>query len=290
MTTRTALASLEFYRVTVTPSPDEDPTSLPVKMAFPTTGQPPSTFVNANWELGGPPYVAAILIGPDDQGSDLELPVGTYDVYVQIEDTNETPAFLADRLVIFDVAFPLLASVSDLADQLGTSIDPEDPASIAALQFASDYVRTMTGQFFSLVTDDEVELVGNWSNELKLPQKPVVDVTEVSIRRYYDSGFSTYTPAEPVTPRGLLLNPDGWGGPRAAVRVTYSHGYVLIPPTVVGLVCAIAGRRRTTIGGVQSEQIGSYSYSVATGADGTPVDLTNLEQQVLRNLRRAAAA
>src|SRR5678815_2500702 len=104
MTSRVGTASLEFLRVTVATDPVSDPTSLPVEIAVPPSGVAPTTWLNANWELGGPPYVAAILVGPTAGGSDVELEAGAYDVWLRITDAVEIPAFIADRLVVFDLS------------------------------------------------------------------------------------------------------------------------------------------------------------------------------------------
>lgn len=76
-----------------------NPTTDTVRMAFPTTGADPTTWYPAAWETQGTLYFARCLVGP---GGAVTLPIGFYDVYVQVVDSPEIPVVKAtDTLEIF---------------------------------------------------------------------------------------------------------------------------------------------------------------------------------------------
>lgn len=274
MTNRAAVASTEYLRVPITTS--EDPTGLGVSIACPVAGVAPVSldWIGAEWESGGPPYICRILIGPD---GDLTLDAGAYDVYVQITDSPELPAFIADRLEVFDT-LASFASVAELASLTGRDLDPEDAGAQMHLRFATADIRVLCGQTLSLVADDEVELRGNWSRVLHLPERPVIDVSAVEIRWQGVTTFAAQT--------GYILAIDKlelpgwyWAGDLGGVRVTYSHGFAVIPDDLVGVCCSMATRSlRDPAGDLASETLVSYSY---TRADVAAAGLTAREERIL---------
>lgn len=78
-----------------------DPTSDEVDFAFisgPT--EPQSEDWNAgSWVSGGPPYIAEILIGPDNSG--LILAKGSYIVWCKVVTTSQVPKFSIGTLIIY---------------------------------------------------------------------------------------------------------------------------------------------------------------------------------------------
>ena len=76
-----------------------DPTSDAVNFAFCPTGISPQTdtdWFGGSWD-SDTPYVARCLVGPDGVA---QLPVGRYDVFVQIIDDPEQPILTAGSLSI----------------------------------------------------------------------------------------------------------------------------------------------------------------------------------------------
>lgn len=266
MTTRTAVASLEMYRVTISTDPTSDPTSLPVRLAFPIAGSAPSTWVNANWELGGPPYVAAVLIGPSTEGSDLELAEGVYDVYAEITDVSETPRFGVDRLVIY-ADTSTFASVQELADELRTSIDPEDSQANQALRNATAFIRAYTNQTLTLVEADAVALDGTGRTGLILPQRPVDIVNSVTTLDTFGAETILDVVSYRVDRAGILWRMDGgvWSWGHANVVVDYDHGYATLPDDLHSACLQVAAHNYATAttvsGNVASESVGSYSVT-----------------------------
>lgn len=162
----------------------------------------------------------------------------------------------------------------DLADRLGVT-DINYPKAQSDLDAARAAVQAAARQRIEYVAGDQVELVGNWTDRLFLPQLPVTDVTAVTI--FHGSVFVNEFPLGPNDYRwsrrglvrrvgyvaGRLLAPSSgyWGGDQASVRFTYSHGNVEIPSDIFELVLVAAARQyRNPSGLVMSErQIGNYT-------------------------------
>ena len=274
MTTRASSTSLEYYRVTVTPSPDEDPTGLPVRFAFPSAGQAPATWFAAQWESGGPPYVARLTIGP---GGDVVLTEGAYDVYVEITETPEVVRFLADRLEVFS-DITVFGSVSELADILGADIDPEDPKANQALRDATNFVRAYTRQTLTLVEDDEVLLDGKDRKGIVLPERAAVDITSVNV--VDDLGEETLldSTAYRVDDAGILWRLDGWVWEwgHGNVAVVYTHGYALdsvdfdlIRTATLEIAASNYANSLVAAGNVEAIQIGSFRETFGAASNTT---------------------
>lgn len=180
------------------------------------------------------------------------------------------------------MALPALASVADLEGRLGRQLDP-DEASRAALLLsdASEAVRSYTGQQFTpVVSTVRLQVV---NGEVRLPQRPVNDVTAVDD---LDGNPVMFT---------------WWFGDRIAltgpwtpyVDVTYDHGYAEIPGEIVGLVCNQVARalgNAPDLTGYQQEQIGTYSYTIGPAAAAGAFGLLNDERAVLNRYRRLVGA
>lgn len=178
------------------------------------------------------------------------------------------------------------ASVAELAAYLRRSIEPDDASALLALDLATGTIRNEARQTISVVEDDEVVLRGQWSGDVWLPERPVIEVTEITLRHsslddevLADSDFVW-------DELGLLRRASGyWGGLGAVLAVTYSHGFTTVPDDIKGLCLQVAGRLFENPSNVAQETIGSYSYSVSTGAR-TGVALSVEERRVCWRYRR----
>lgn len=293
MTLRSAASSLEFLRLPISAVRDGeafDPTTDDVDIAVVAAGTAPieASFLPGEWEDGGPPYIARILIGP---GSDIELEAGRFDVYWRVASDPELPVVLADSLVVYSTLISF-ASVTELAERQGLDLDPEDQSAAARLADATAFIRSVTGQHISAVAGDEQELAGTWSSSLWLPQRPVTNVSAVEIRRQNETVFTTVGVGSITWTRlGRLVYPGSWwGSENGVVKVTYDHGYDQIPEEIVAVTCSIAARaianpagqillsRSKTIGGGTLAE--TYGEGAAEAAGG--VGLTGFEQTVLK--------
>lgn len=197
-----------------------------------------------------------------------------------------------------------LATASDLIARLGRDLSEVEAARAAALLTdASAIVRSYTNQDFLRVTGDVV-VVRAVGGTVKLPQRPVVSVDAVVA-----VGGSDLLPDVPLTDwvfdevdtvrigvGNYVINlPEVWWddeGYPGTYRITYTHGYTVIPADVVAVVCGMTARALTTPtlqGGVVSETIGSYSYRLDAAGSGLTPALTPADKDVLKAYRRAAA-
>lgn len=196
-----------------------------------------------------------------------------------------------------------LATQGDLAARLGRPLTSSESTRAAALLAdASALVRGYTRQTFDLVTADEVVLrpVGT---VLRLPQRPVVDVTAVVALGCADVAEITLTAwcwdgSDKVDIDGArALDPavaDVWQrccGPNT-YKVTNDHGYAATPADVVAVVTAMVLRTLTAptmVAGLTGtrEQIGQYSTGYQFGqfagglSPGASVTITDADKAVL---------
>lgn len=79
---------------------DESPLADLVYLAFMTTSATPQSgdWHAATWTTSSAPYVASVLVGPDNGG--LDLAQGYYYVWLKLVDTPQVPFILAGTLVI----------------------------------------------------------------------------------------------------------------------------------------------------------------------------------------------
>lgn len=186
----------------------------------------------------------------------------------------------------------MFATEAELEAFTGASIDGDRAAML--LDIATETIRGETGQTISLVEDDEVTLVGAWGRCLVLPQKPVTDVSAVSIdgTALTSDQYSWTRPGFLWLPRGWTLTADTafdtgtahWGGPDLEVVVTYTHGVDPVPGFVRNICLAIAARMLANPDGVLAEQIDGYSVTYDRSSGGA--SLSPDEKRQLRKLKR----
>lgn len=194
-----------------------------------------------------------------------------------------------------------LAQQSDLEARLGRELTDAEAARVEALlDDASALVRDYTKRTFEVVEDDVIVLraVGG---QIKLPQTPVAEVSSVVVVGGSDAlpdftlpdwafdGIDTVK----VGDGSYVINlPEVWwddDGYPGTFRVTYTHGYTTVPPSVVAVVCSMVNRTLTTpamSGALTSETIGSYSYRLESAGAGLAVAMSAEEQRTLRRYRR----
>lgn len=182
------------------------------------------------------------------------------------------------------------ANVAQLAARLGRTIAEDDARALQILADASAAIRNEARQTINLVEGDVQKLRGSWSQDLWLPERPVADVTTITLSNTLDLD------SEPLAATGydwdrlgLLRRTSGhWGGSGATVTVTYDHGYDPIPDDLVALCIQIASRLYTNPDGTAQETIGSYSYS-AGDAGRSGIALHPDERKVCWRYRQRTA-
>jgi hypothetical protein len=197
-------------------------------------------------------------------------------------------------------ALPALASPADLAARLGRTLtDAEQDQAAVLLADASAMVRAYTRQDFTLTADDVMVLRGQ-GDTIKLPQRPVVDVTRVVA-----VGGNDALPDIALTDwawDGLdlirlgcgdyVINlPEVWwddeDGYPGTYRVTNSHGYAAVPPAVLTVVCGVVTRVLQNPQNLRSETVGPYSvtYSIPATGEALGLNLSRYDKQILDDYR-----
>lgn len=163
----------------------------------------------------------------------------------------------------------LLATVAELRTFLDDPTLDEERSELF-LRIASGEVRGYTGQLFDYVEDDEVILNGRGTKILLLPELPIVAVTEVlegyaTADQATVNGPLTTSPVYEWDEDGVLERIDGgvFRRRRRWYRITYDHGYPVVPDDLKGVVLRVAGRAFDSPEGVRQETLGRYSYTLA---------------------------
>ncbi|MFD1309876.1 hypothetical protein [Streptomyces kaempferi] len=190
-----------------------------------------------------------------------------------------------------------LATAGDLADRLGRPLTAPEGARVPSLLAdASALVRLFTGRDFSR-TDNETVVLRAQQGEIRLPQRPVLNVTQVVA---VGAGGAPDIPVVGwqwdgidivrTSVSGCAINlPELWADEEfeaypGTYRVTYSHGDAQAPEAVVAVVARMALRTLTSptmAGGVTGETIGPYSYRTDGAGVGTAVAMTDDDRKML---------
>lgn len=184
-----------------------------------------------------------------------------------------------------------LATTDDVEDRLGRVLTDDEIVRVdSLLTDVSAMFRAYTGQQFTLAETTERLRVRN--GEIRLPQRPVIDVTAVAnvdaapVEYTWDSGeVVTLSAGTWLSP--WLVEPFRTGN--VYVDVTYEHGYETVPEDIVALACQVVARslgRTPDTTGVTQESIAGYSYSVGSAAAAGPAGLLPAEREVLDRYRR----
>lgn len=227
------------------------------------------------------------------------LAVGTYYLKFSTVIASGEPALddVDDTLVLVSVVGSVdgvddlspLATVDELATWLQRDLDGDDASANLALELASAAVRGEAHQTFTRIDDHEVVLRGNWSSDLWLPERPVIAVGDIAIAN--GDGLvgsqALASTAYQWDVGGLMRRYSGWwGGPGAAVTVTYTHGWETIPGEVKAIALQLAANVYESTGAslVMDRDSGVEDVRDATERGNVAV-LTKASARVLRRYR-----
>lgn len=187
-----------------------------------------------------------------------------------------------------------LATPDDLAARLGRILTGTDQARAGALiADASAYVRNYTRQVLSVVTDDTAVLEATPEQWLWLPERPVTEVSEVSV------GGAVVSPVYWTQQGDGLYRFYGWSGRMwgttalwnqpDTITVTYTHGFDEIPDDVVAIVCKLAKASWVNPQGLRQWRQGSTDVmlSVESVAEGALNDDDRRTLDLYRRPRRS---
>lgn len=186
------------------------------------------------------------------------------------------------------------ATIAELATYTGdTALD--GVRGDLLLEQASAIIRNHCRQTFDLVSDDEVDLRGNNTARLKLPERPVVSVSAVAINGTATTTYrlvrDTLIRTGPSATQFDATVPGGsWGGPSYTVTVTYTHGFApgtQAMETLKAICLQVAGRAA----GNPQHLHNFAADGVTLGFDRAgPFGLTAAEQSILDRFRHEYAS
>lgn len=193
---------------------------------------------------------------------------------------------------------PPLATVADLGTLLGRTFTTTEEAQAQSLldqassivrgYLRQDITRASTTDTFTMRRADP--LLRRCGGVVTLPQRPVVDVTEVKVN-------GTVTQDWWLDGVDLLLRTAPWQAPPGAnqppqVTVTYTHGWDPVPGDIAAIVMQAANRVLVNPSQIRSEAVGgeSTTYLIPATGEALGVLLSRTEMRVLDRYRRTAGS
>lgn len=192
-----------------------------------------------------------------------------------------------------------LASIFDLIAFLDRPDISIEQAQLV-LEGTTAAIRAEANQTITRATTTAL-LMGTWSQDLVLPERPVVAVGTVKLNGIEMSTADYDWEGLQILRRGQLLGRIGvfdgnprrpgaylgavghWGGPASTVEVTYTHGYDTAPADLKALCLQVAARVILNPQGLQSESLGAYSVRyVQHGSGGPSLLLDEDEKRIAR--------
>lgn len=189
----------------------------------------------------------------------------------------------------------------DFAARMGLTLtSAENTRADTLLTLASGLIVEATGQDIAQVANDVYSAPSVYGDRLRLPQRPVVSVSQVTLTprggsaaildptTYFLDGGEIVRSRFPLGYELVFRQyGQGWLGPYWTVAVTYTHGYASGSiPSVVKSVCMEAVRRVwENAGSVVSETIGDtqtgYGKDAPRGLLLTPLEKATLNDVLL---------
>jgi hypothetical protein len=187
------------------------------------------------------------------------------------------------------------ATTADLAARLGITLTgPETTRATTLISQATDLIRSHAKQTVSKVTGDVLVTRGVWGNRLILPERPVIQVTQV-VAQFFSQSPVTIDPTTYYVDRDELVRYDwplsftvgnGWLGPGWKLSITYDHGFDQAAnpvPYKLGVCKAICLdsviRAWVNPGNLAQSEVGGVleSYPPGSGMLLTPEEKYNLD-------------
>lgn len=184
-----------------------------------------------------------------------------------------------------------LANVQDLNNFSQLGLDLGDTSAAFLLSVASGMIRRYLEQDVTEVLDD-VEYADPVGPVVLLRQLPVTSVSKVETST---DGGATWTVVDPASytvsrKTGVVAAKPwtgvAWGSDPESWRVTYSHGYTVVPDELKGVACSIAARFFSTPAGIDMERTGQRQVKYSLESAG----FSGMEAMVLASFRNPRVA
>lgn len=218
---------------------------------------------------------------------------GSYRVYWDTGTVGPATTALED-LTVTATLTGSFATADDLAARLGlTFTADEQTRATMLLDQASSLIQDETKQTISQVTDDVLTMRSSYSERIRLPQRPVVSISSVTLTpqggtptviddsTYYLDGDELVRASFPVRYQQFFADwTRGWLGPLYTISITYTHGWedADIPATVKAVCVEMVSRVWTNPGAVQQESIAGVLTSYSLTAQPTGLLMSDAEK------------
>ena len=191
------------------------------------------------------------------------------------------------------MALDPLATAEDVEARTGQTFTGTDLTRIdVLLRDASAAVRSYTGQQISSGSST-IKVDPNGRNILRLPQRPVIDVTSVVDYNSVAVAFLWDGVTLQVRrPNAAATFDDAPSFRTTMLTVVYEHGYTENPPDVVAIVCSMVARAfglNPLDAGRQSETIEGYAYTIGSAGAAGAMGLLPDERAILDRYRTQAS-
>lgn len=198
---------------------------------------------------------------------------------------------------------PPLAQPSDVAARLGQPV-PTDSVVLAQINArladASSVVRGFCKRTFTQMQTTQV--LRPTGSTVKIPDRPVISVDSIYLIGYAqqliplptflwdgaDEVWLGYGPNDQIinVPESLT---DLWLYRTPLVKLTWTHGYAVMPDDIVAITAGMVVRAMSTPNGgvISGQTAGEFSYRLSPHAATGPLALTDAERDVLKSYRRS---
>lgn len=184
------------------------------------------------------------------------------------------------------------------ASQLTAAFTPlsaayDDADVTQALSWAQSFVEGYTNQAFDLVTNDMAIIDPRPHRRAILPAIPVTNVSLVEALLPV-AGVMTWTTLTNyawVGETGLLYDTTGepgasstgWSWPwlPGSLRVTYTHGYTVVPPDLINTACRFAQQYLENPTLLLQREVGSFSERYAGNTGGVGIVINAFDEKIL---------
>jgi hypothetical protein len=193
------------------------------------------------------------------------------------------------------------ATSDDFAARLGLTLtSDEETRAETLLEMASGLIQHETHQTIALVDDDTLTVRSVYDDRFRLPERPVVDVSSVTLtligllntsfdvpdtQWYVDRDELVRTSFPLGFQQAFAGYQRGWLGPLYEMAVVYTHGFETIPPIVRSVTLEMAVRAWVNPGAVARESVGD-TQTVYDNMRFSPTGLlmTDLEKQLVNDV------
>lgn len=186
------------------------------------------------------------------------------------------------------------ATADDLAARLGLTLTSDEVTrATTLLTLASGLIQDETKQTISQVTDDVLTMRSSYAERIRLPQRPVVSVSEVTLTpqggtptvigtdTYYVEGDELVRSSFPVRYQQFFADwTRGWLGPLYTIAITYTHGWAddAIPPIVKAVCLEMVARVWFNPAAVQQKSVAGVLTSFSLTSQPTGLLMSDAEK------------